>query len=180
MKTPLLLICTALALTPSCWAAKAHDHGVARLDVAVDPARVSFSLELPQDVLVGYERAPRSDAERDKAAAALARLRDGAALFRIDGSAGCTAAKVEISAPLLQQAPAADAGPGAGAKDGGHADVDGQFEFQCKAGARAGFVELGLFDAFPALKRIELQVVTPKGQMKATLVRPASRVMLVR
>jgi hypothetical protein len=67
----------------------------------------------------------------------------------------------------------------AAAKEG-HADLDGQFDFQCTAGARAGFVELGLFDAFPALKRIELQLVTPKGQMKVTLRRPQSRVALVR
>jgi hypothetical protein len=39
---------------------------------------------------------------------------------------------------------------------------------------------VGLFDAFPQVKRIDLQVATPKGQMKATLRRPATRVLLVR
>ena len=156
-------------------AGAAHEHGVARLDVAVDAGRVSIELDTPLDNLLGFERAPRTDAERDKIAAMLARLRAGDVLFRIDAAAGCTLAKVDlVSAPLELGKVAA----GAAASD--HADLNAVFDFRCKNGARAGFVEVGLFDAFPALKRIELQVLTPKGQLKATLRKPASRVMLAR
>lgn len=174
--TPFVAMAALAGATPAL-AASPHEHGVARLDVAVDAGRVSFSLETPLDNLLGFERAPRTDAERAKADDAVARLRDAARLFRIDSAAGCTLAKVDlVSAALgLGRGPA----PAAAAKEG-HADLDGQFDFQCTAGARAGFVELGLFDAFPALKRIELQLVTPKGQMKVTLRRPQSRVALVR
>ena len=156
-----------------------HEHGVARLDVAVDAGRVSIELDTPLDNLLGFERAPRTDAERDKATALVARLRAAEALFRIDPAAGCTLAKVDlVSAPLDLGKAAAGVAVAAAASD--HSDLNGHFEFRCKNGARAGFVELGLFDAFPALKRIELQVVTPRGQLKATLRRPASRVMLAR
>ena len=156
-----------------------HEHGVARLDVAVDAGRVSIELDTPLDNLLGFERAPRTDAERDKATALVARLRAAEALFRIDPAAGCTLAKVDlVSAPLDLGKAAAGVAAGAAASD--HSDLNGQFEFRCKNGARAGFVEVGLFDAFPALKRIELQVVTPRGQLKATLRKPASRVMLAR
>jgi hypothetical protein len=171
---PLLLALASLACAVPVHAAKPHEHGVAMLDVAVEAGRVSFSLETPLDNLLGFEHAPRTDAERAKADAALARLRDAAALFRIDSAAGCTLGKVELVSSALGLGPVA-----AGGKEG-HADLDGQFDFRCTAGARAGFVEVGLFDAFPALKRIELQLVTPKGQMKVTLRRPQSRVALVR
>lgn len=169
-----------LALAACLWAAPAlaaspHEHGVATLDVAVEAGRVSFSLETPLDNLLGFERAPRTDAERAKADAALARLRDAAALFRIDPAAGCTLAKVELVSPVLGLGPP----PTAAGKEG-HGDLDGQFDFRCTAGARAGFVEVGLFDAFASLKRIDLQLATPKGQMKVTLRRPQSRVALVR
>jgi uncharacterized protein YfcZ (UPF0381/DUF406 family) len=145
-----------------------------RLDVAVEAGRVSFSLETPLDNLLGFEHAPRTDAERAKANAVLAQLRSAAALFRVDAAAGCKLGPVQLVSPALGLGPAP-----ASAKEG-HADLDAQFDFACTAGARAGFVEVGLFDAFPALKRIELQVVTPKGQMKATLRRPQTRVALVR
>jgi hypothetical protein len=154
-------------------AAPAHQHGEARLDVAVEFGRVTLELDTPLDSLLGFERAPRTDAERERATAVVSKLNEAASLFRIDPAAGCTPARVTLVAPVLGLG-------GAVPEKEGHAELAGRFEFVCKAGARAGFIEVGLFDAFAALKRIELQVVSPKGQMKATLVRPASRVALVR
>ena len=167
------LIAASLLILGTARAGGAHEHGVARLDVAVDAKRVSILLETPLDNLLGFERAPRSDAERDKVKATLARLRDGAALFRIDPAAGCALAQVELVSAPLQLGPAV-------AATGDHGDLEGSYQFNCVAGAKAGFVEVGLFDAFAGLKRVELQVVTPRGQMKATLRRPASRVVLAR
>jgi hypothetical protein len=173
---PVMLACAA-ACAPLAQAAGAHEHGVVKLDVAVDGSRVLIEIDSPLDNLLGFERAPRTDAERDQAAALVNKLQDAAALFRIDGSAGCTLAKVDLhSAPLQLGRKAAAVND---AKDA-HGDLEGSFEFKCKAGAKAAFLEVGLFDAFPQVKRIDLQVATPKGQMKATLRRPATRVMLVR
>jgi hypothetical protein len=171
------LLGCAVLLPGTSAAAGAHEHGVARLDVAVEAGRIVVELDTPLDNLLGFERAPRTDAEKAKADAAVARLRDAAALFRIDGNAGCTLGTVELnSAPL---------GLGKAAKDskaaaGDHGDLEGSFEFRCKAGTKAAFLEVALFEAFPQLKRIDLQVATPKGQLKATLRRPASRVVLAR
>ena len=169
-----LALALALELSTAAQAAgKAHEHGVARLDIAVAANGVSIELDTPLSNLLGFERAPRTDAERDKVKAAVARLRDGAALFRIDPAAGCTLDKVElVSAPLQLglATPAAD----------DHGDLGGSYQFNCQAGAKAGFVEVGLFEAFAGLKRVELQVAMPRGQLKATLRRPASRVVLAR
>jgi hypothetical protein len=98
-------------------------------------------------------------------------LRNAAALFRIDSAAGCSVHTVELQAPVLE---------GTTDSKSGHADVHGRYEFNCKAGAKAGHVELGFFDAFAGLRRLELQVVTPRGQLKARLTRPTSRLALVR
>lgn len=152
---------------------KAHQHGVAQLDVAVDGLRVSLELDTPLDNLIGFERAPRTDAERDKANAAIGKLRAGETLFRIDAAAGCTLDKVELRSAALQLGPPAPT-------SAEHADLNALYTFNCKAAAKAGFVEVGLFEAFAGLKRIDLQVATPKGQLKATLRRPSSRVVLAR
>ena len=156
-------------------AGKAHEHGSARLDIAVAADRLHIALETPLDNLLGFERAPRNDAERQRADAAVALLRAADRMFRIDPAAGCTLARVEVVSPALQRGAAGDA-PGAA----DHADLEGRYDFVCSHGARAGFVELGLFEAFKGLSRVEVQAVTPKGQMKATLRRPASRLALVR
>ncbi|MDP1647956.1 MAG: DUF2796 domain-containing protein [Rubrivivax sp.] len=165
----------ALAAAGPALAGKAHEHGTARLDIAVAAGRVNIALDTPLDNLLGFERAPRTDAERQRADAAVALLRAADRMFRIDPAAGCTLAGVQLVSAALQLG-ATSATPG----QGDHADLEGRFDFDCRHGARAGFVEVGLFEAFKGLSRIEVQVATPKGQMKATLRRPASRVALVR
>lgn len=162
------------AAPPLASAAPAHVHGVVKLDVAVEATRVLVEIDSPLDNFLGFERAPRTDAERAKVEAAVKKLRDGAALFGIDSKAGCALTKVDLqSAPL-----GLGAKPAAGSD--AHGDLEGSFEFKCLDGSKAGFLEVGLFQAFPQVQRIELQVVTPKGQMKATLRRPSTRVQLAR
>jgi len=154
---------------------KAHQHGVATLDLSVEPRRLSVWFTSPLDNLVGFEREPRTDAERQRVDAALAALRDAAALWRIDPAAGCSPAEVVLTAPVLGLgAAAAPAG-----KDG-HADLEARWDFSCRDGTRAGFVEHGLFAAFARLGRLEVQAVTPRGQMKVVLRKPAGRIALAR
>lgn len=170
-----LLVASALGLSPAQAAGKkAHQHGVATLGVAVEKARISITLESPLDNLLGFERAPRNDDEKQRAAALVARLKAADTLFRIDPAAGCTLATVAIDAPLL--------GHGSTPVDASnaHADLEADFEFACADGAKAGFVEAALFEAFKRLQRIEAQIVGPKGQAKAVLQRPTARIRLVR
>ena len=83
---------------------KSHVHGVVKLNMAVEtreqriPVKlqgvgerpltsqvvdVRVSLEMPLDSLLGFERAPRTDAERQSVAAALVKIRDAKALFHM-------------------------------------------------------------------------------------------------
>lgn len=91
-----------------------HVHGVVALDVALDVAlegpRVVLSLKAPLDSLVGFERAPRTDAERRAAADVPARLREPDALFKLDPATGCRRVSVEVAAPVLVARSATAAG----------------------------------------------------------------------
>jgi hypothetical protein len=170
MKT--IALCLALATALPAWAGKAHEHGVARLDVAVDGGTLTIALDTPLDGLLGFERAPRSEAEKRAADQAVATLRAADKLFAIDPAARCTLAAVELeSAPLKL-------GAAMPAKDDGHGDLEGTFTFQCQAAP--AFVDAGLFQAFPRLSRIDVQVATAKGQRKQVLKRPAQRIELPR
>ena len=159
-------------------AGKAHQHGVLELDIAVEARKLSLQMSSPLDNLVGFERAPRSDAERKRVDAALATLR-GPALFAIDPSAGCKLAQVELSSAVLKLGTAGPAKQGR-ATDSEHADVDAMFEYECQDATRAAFVDVLLFEAFPGMKQINVQVAAATGQLKRTLTRPARRVLLTR
>ncbi len=154
-------------------AARPHEHGVAQLDVAVEAGRVTVVLDVPLESLLGFEHAPRGDAEKAAVDAALARLNAPAALFRIDPAAQCRPTRTELRSGALSL------GDAAAAKDG-HDDLEASWEFTCQDGFKAGFVETGLFDAFARLQRVDVQAVTRKGQMKATLRRPVGRLPLAR
>lgn len=154
----------------------AHEHGAVKLDIAVEPGKITLQMESPLDSIVGFERAPRSAAERKKVDAAVAALKAADTLFKIDPAAGCKLANAElVSAPLGLGQP----DPAAKAEEG-HADLDGDFEFTCTNSARAGFIELGLFSTFIGMQRVDVQIATPKGQAKRTLKRPAARIELPR
>jgi hypothetical protein len=168
------LAALGMAASASVFAAGAHQHGVAQLDIGVDPGRVTLLLTLPMDSLVGFERAPRNDAERRQVEASLAKLRDLAAWVRVDPAAQCAPGTVRLESAALGLGAAAPA-----AKEG-HADVEVTAELACQDGGKAGFVEVRLFEAFSRLQRVEVQTATRRGQMKATLKRPDRRVPLAR
>ena len=181
-RRPLACLTHCLALTMAlasgtAWAAgKAHEHGALKLDVAIEGNKLTIEMEAPLDNLLGFERAPRNDAERKAAADVLARLRGpdkSTPLFVTDAAAQCTLSKAEVQAPVLE--------PGAksAAKDE-HADVDASYEFICVKPDELRSLDVRLFDAYKRIQRIDVQVAGPKGQSKVTLKRTARTVQLVR
>ena len=80
--------------------AGAHEHGIARLGLAVDGTRLTIDLELPAESVFGFERAPRSEQERATAAEALDRLRTGGArLIAFPDGAICALDSAEVQGP---------------------------------------------------------------------------------
>jgi len=78
----------------------AHEHGIARLGLAVDGTRLTVDLELPAESVFGFERAPRSAEERATVAEALDRLRTGGAgLIAFPDGAICALDSAEVEAP---------------------------------------------------------------------------------
>ncbi|MFZ2649214.1 MAG: DUF2796 domain-containing protein [Burkholderiaceae bacterium] len=158
--------------------ARAHQHGVATIDVAIDAGTLSLRLEAPLEALFGFERAPRSDAERKAVQAVVARLNAADVLFRPDTAAGCTLERVELTSAVLKIGHVAATAPrGAEAE---HADLESEVEFSCKQIAKLAGIDIGLFEAFAFLQRIDVQIATPKGQFKRSLKRPQRRIALLR
>lgn len=173
-----MAVATAIACTwGTAWAAgKAHEHGALKLDMAIEGDKLTIVMAAPLDNLLGFERAPRNDAERKAASDLLARLRStekAASLFVTDAAAQCTLGKAEVQAPVLE------AGAKSAAKDE-HADLDASYEFSCAKPGELRSVEVGLFEAYKRVKRIDVQVAGPKGQARITLRGQARKVQLVR
>lgn len=162
----LLFFCASAA-----FAGKAHRHGVAQMQLAIEQTQVVVAMEIPLDSLVGYERAPRNEAERRAAADALVKMKEAGSLFKFDAAAACRATEATVEAPVLEgKVPT-------GAKDE-HAQMDATFVFVCSDPARISRLEVSIFDTFKRLETIEGQFVSGKGQRKFVLTR-GSRIFKV-
>ncbi|MDP9893140.1 hypothetical protein J2W32_001555 [Variovorax boronicumulans] len=144
----------------------AHVHGQMKLDVAIDGPTVVIEMESPLDNIVGFERAPKTDAEKATVEAAVAQLRAADKLFTIDPAANCKLGPVDLRSGAL----------GLGNPDPneppGHADLDATFSFNCTNAAAAKFIDLNLFSVFKGLRQIDSQIASSQGQFKRQLKRP--------
>lgn len=161
----------------------AHTHGRLSLNAAVDAQSITLQMEVPLDNFLGFERAPRTDAERKLVADMVARLNAADKLFMPDPKAACTLSKVDLdSAPLglgekakPAQVPTLAAPAKAGQAPDQHADIDVAISFACTKASEARYIDVKLFDAFKGVRTIDAQVASGQGQFKRTLSRAASR-----
>ena len=167
-------LCTAAALVLVTLAASAqeqhaHVHGLLKLDVAIDGATLTIAIDSPLDTIVGFERAPRTEAEKKAVEQAVAQLRNAGALFRIDAAAGCKVGQIDLDAPTIGLGEAKAAGAEA------HADLEASTTFRCTDAAKARFIDVALFEAFKNLRQVDAQIASPEGQFQRTLKRPNGR-----
>lgn len=174
-----VLFGSVLLLSSPVWAAKAHVHGKAGLEIVVEGDKVSVALESPLDGLFGFERPPRNAAEIARVKAAVTQLRAPARQFVFTPAAGCKPTSVRLASAAIDagllgepasgksaEATKADA-PRSGESE--HADLDGDYVFQCTNVAALTSLDVRLFDSFKGLRQLNVQLVTPRKQKAARL-----------
>ncbi len=168
--------CAAIALAQT----HAHTHGELSLDVAVEGRAITLQLEAPLHDLVGFERAPRSVAERGRVTALVEQLKAADKLFLPDPAGACRLGDVALDSAVLGLGPAAAAAASApkGAPAAEHAEVALTVRFDCDRADAARFIDLKLFDAFKGVQTVKAQVAGPRGQAARSLRRGAARLSL--
>jgi len=150
----------------------AHEHGVARLNAALDGQTLELELESPAMNLVGFEHAATTDADKAKVAAARAQLEKPLALFNLPKAAGCVVAMQELESPLFGDKPDADDDHDEDEtdKDGhehhhDHSEIHAHYQFTCAAPGALKNLDLAtIFNTFPATQKIQVQLISPSGQ----------------
>ncbi|CAG8869905.1 DUF2796 domain-containing protein [Pseudomonas fluorescens] len=150
----------------------AHEHGVGRLNAALDGKTLELELESPAMNLVGFEHVATSDADKAKVAAARAQLEQPLALFNLPKAAGCVVENQELESPLFGDKPDADDDHDEDAKDEDghehhhdHSEIHARYQFTCATPAALKSLDLAtLFNSFPATRTIQVQLIGPSGQ----------------
>ncbi|GIZ51946.1 DUF2796 domain-containing protein [Noviherbaspirillum aridicola] len=141
-------------------AAGGHQHGLATLSVAVEGKALELEFESPLENLVGFERAPRTDKERQALQTLKERFAQPQALFVTPPEAGCRAAPAEVELPQ---------------GGGEHADLHAVVRFECATPAALRSLDVRLFDAYPRLKKVKAQLAAPGRQTGVLLTGRKSR-----
>ncbi|MBU1360039.1 MAG: DUF2796 domain-containing protein [Gammaproteobacteria bacterium] len=168
------------AALPAAAQQHAHTHGRLALDVAVDAQTITLAIESPLDGFLGFERAPRSDAERQRVADMVRRLNAADALFQPDPAAECRLSQVKLVSSALGLGVEKEAEPHRAHGADEHADIDVDIVFTCAKSAEARFIDVKLFEPFKRIRTIDAQVASPQGQFKRTLAPGAARLSLTR
>jgi len=142
----------------------AHVHGQAAIDLLLDGQGFEAELTIPLEVLVGFERAPRTPDEQAQLDRALAIIADPLRMLRPSTAAGCSARPTTVQAPYWTA-------PAAGAEV--HYDLVVRYRFDCKERERLAGVEVLAFEAFSRLRAVELRSVDERGARAQRLGRTA-------
>ena len=146
---------------------KAHQHGAAQLEVSLDGGALQIALEGPAENFLGFEHAPRTDAQKKTVARVEQQLNEPAKLFTPMAGADCQAQAPRVEMKL----------PPPGSKET-HSEIEAEWRWQCAKPAALGHVDVGLFKAFPRLKELRVQIVTAQGQKTAVLKPGTTRLKL--
>jgi len=167
----------------------AHEHGVVRVNVAVDGNEAEVEFFSPAMNIYGFEYAPATDEDRARQQEGLTTLRERfAEMLVLDPALGCTVEPVIVGmmagdhdhdhdhADEHQDDHAHEDDHDHGHDDehghdhdqeavddhdhsNGHADVYGEFRVVCQQPLTGSRVRLAFGEVFPAVENVDLQVV---------------------
>lgn len=150
----LLLLCSAALYGQKGHSHKAHVHGAASLDLAVDGSTVTAIFESPAEAVMGFEHAARTPAEIKKRDEALASLKARfGEMVALPAAAQCVwkAGKADVHI------------------SGSHADVKGEFTAACKGPLESGEIAFGFNKVFPQIHELKVQLIGAGRQTGAVI-----------
>ncbi len=163
------LVCTNAIADDDFEQHAAHEHGKVAVNIAIDGNTLRVELYAPALHVVGFEHAPRSDAERRASAAAGQWLRAGRGIVGVPRGAACRLSGSEVTTP--------DSGPDHEA-EAQHSDYEAAYTFECAAPQALAWVELWLLDRLEGVEELEVSMITPRGTTSRELPATERRIAL--
>lgn len=161
----------------------AHEHGHAAMQVVLEGAELAINIEAPGMDIVGFERAPKGDAEKGRIQQAVTKLEDVTAMFALPEKAMCSVTEAHAELASLE----ADEDDHSEHKHSDHKDdredeasnhsaFHGHYAWRCKNPEALGHIDVRYFEVFPATAEIEGQIIGPNGQSAQELTAKSARI----
>lgn len=138
----------------------AHEHGAAELKLVWEKNIVTIELETPAVNIVGFEHAPRTDAQKKVVQNAVATLRAADKLFSFTPEAGCRSEATDVKSALI------DTKQGQTAE---HSEFEASYRFACDKPDALKAVDVSLLKLFPKMRKLRAQSVSATSQAATEL-----------
>ena len=174
---PITLALTSLMLTlPSHHALAidldAHEHGSASLNIAIDSSTIAMRFESPAVNIVGFEYATKDAQQQLLIKQAKNNLSNFDAIFQLAGAVSCQTVqssanwvtKHEESHEEHEEHEEHDKAPSAE-----HAEFIAEYQLECTQLNNLTAINVNLFEFFPAISDLDVQVIYSGGQIKQEL-----------
>lgn len=131
-----------------------HQHGHGAVNIVIEQDRVEIELHAPGADVVGFERPPQTDAERQILSLAKAALQQPLTLLTLPAAARCTVQDAVVAAEGMEE----------GAPAGAHAEFEAAWMLRCvDISALRTFDFKPLFTRFAGAEELDVTVVTARG-----------------
>ncbi len=140
-----------------------HVHGEVTFNIALDGQILTIELDAPAINVVGFEKAARSEPERNAVAAVDTWLSSGREIAAVPRNAGCSLLKADYTPPRLGS---------------GHADYRATYSFRCSNPAALEWVELWALRKLTNVERAAANLITATTQRQQDLAPGDLRVSL--
>lgn len=160
--------------------ASAHEHGAGVLNMALEDKVLSIELTVPGDDIVGFEHAAKTKSQKAAVARAKSALGKPMSLFVPSKDAGCAVTSAKVSYEGGGDHAGHEHGKGHGGHKHGHggekakpkeveashAEFRSTYTFHCEAPDKLMAMGLAYFQVFPKTQKLEVNLVSAKGQSK--------------
>jgi hypothetical protein len=151
-----------------------HEHGVGRLNIAIEGKRVSMELEAPGADIVGFEHEAGTAGQKAAMKKATATLENALSVFKLSAEAKCTLteAKVAIHAEgEHDEAAERDEHDEPGDHDHHHSEFHAEYAIDCAAPDKLTGIDFKYFGLFAGARKLDVNLVTAKGQARYEVTR---------
>ncbi len=155
-----------------------HEHGASVLNIVQDDNNYFIEFESPWMNLVGFEHEPSTVEQEESIKKALERLESDESIFSFDEDSGCQRTSVEVSSTIAnaeeheehdrEESKNRDYDTQYGENEN-HAEVIASYSYTCMSINKAKALRVGLFDLWPGVEEIDVQIAGPGGQSRAEL-----------
>jgi hypothetical protein len=154
----------------------AHEHGKITINAALEKQELSIELDAPADNVVGFEHAPRTEAEKTAVREAATLLKSAQGLFGFPPAAKCRLTASEVRAPHWESETSPATEEEAGHEH--HADYEARFTYRCEAPQALTWFEPWLLAKLRSVHEARINLITAGGQRSQVVTQAHERVAL--